>query len=175
MEENNTIESRVADTILQSLKEIKIGNVTYEVAPPSAATIILASKYISQLPQIKLNKDNILNDTLFVAKDCGVLGDILAVLILGAKNLTEKKTVVKTKLFGLIKEKEEVEIDKKTELAKRILFDLQPIDIGNAISGILQGMQLAFFFGIITSLIEINLLKPTKNVTTAFGQSLQGQ
>lgn len=161
-----TIESRTAETILQRANTIKIGDELYEVVAPSTATLILASDAISQLPDVKLDPENMVLECLYVAKESAILGDILAILILGAKGL--KKKVIKKRFFGLIKE--EVEVDYRAQLSKKILEDLTPQQVNELITTALSGMQLAFFFATITSLIEVNILRKTKSETIASGQ-----
>lgn len=51
--EKDNIEGLVSDTILQKPYSIQIGQETYEVAPPSIATLILASELISQIYKVK--------------------------------------------------------------------------------------------------------------------------
>ena len=98
-----TIEQRVGEAVLQKAKEVVIGDRTFTVAPPSTATLLLVSEGISLLPQVSLNKDKIVEEVLFVAKDCRVLGDIVATLILGSKHLTETVSVEKKRFLGLFK------------------------------------------------------------------------
>lgn len=176
-----TIESKVANTLLQSPTIERIGGKTYQVAPPSVATLILISEAISFMPAIKLNSENVINEVLSIAKDCRPLGEIIAIMILGAKGVTETKRVMcpveKRFLFGLIKYKREKEqeviIDRKTELAKTLMEDLSPSELHNLAARLLSRLELSDFFGLTTFLTEINLLRPTKvvmNETTAFGQ-----
>lgn len=102
------------------------------------------------------------------AKDFKQLGDIVAVLILGAKGLTETVTrkVVKKRFFGLIKsEKEEIiTIDRKAELSKLVLDNIRPSVMLNIIIRRLNDLEIGDFFGITTSLAEANILSPTKEV-----------
>lgn len=177
------IEQKVAETILQKQQEITIGGETYQVAPPTTATLILASEYISQLPAIKLDSNNILIETLYIAKDCHVLGDIVAILILGKKGLREERTInsdkeiVKTKMFGLVTTKEIIKVEEKIIinhqeiLAQKLLDEIPPHELNNLMAVLLRKMQISDFFGLTTSLIEINLLRQTREVvTTQFGQ-----
>ena len=175
-----TIEEKVAETILQKAGEVTIGGKTYKVAPPSTATLILASEAVSRLPKINLDPEKVVEESLSVARECRPLGDIAAILILGAKNLTEtvkaRQMVEKRRLWGLVKWKEEVEvervIDRKAELAKQILEDLSPRALNLLVAQLLQKMELGDFFGLTTFLTEINLMRPTKveTKTTASGQ-----
>uniref|UniRef100_UPI002731DDA9 hypothetical protein n=1 Tax=uncultured Muribaculum sp. TaxID=1918613 RepID=UPI002731DDA9 len=112
--ENNftTIESKVAAAILErKVGSIEIEGVTYEIAPPSLATLILVSETISTLPTFdKLDKSQWLDIVAHYAKDYKPLGDIAAILILGAKNLTEKRELIieKRRFFGLLKRRVKV-------------------------------------------------------------------
>lgn len=112
--EQTTIESRVASAILErSVGNIKIEGITYDIASPSIATLIVVSELIASLPIVeKVEKTEIVNSVLHHARFFRPLGDIAAVLILGAKNLTEERTIVQEKryLFGLIKRKKETKI-----------------------------------------------------------------
>lgn len=174
-----TTEQKVAQTVLQLPEDIQIGDKTYLFYPPSTATLILASEAISQLPKIKLDENNLVNESLYAAKDCRKLGEIIAILLLGAKHLTEKvttQTKQEKRLFrGLIRYSKTINVetivDRKSELAEQLLQDLTPRQLHNLTAQLLQRMQLADFFGLTTFLIEINLLRETKvEETTAFGQ-----
>jgi len=163
-----SIESKAAQTILQLPNKVKIGNKIYKVAPPCAATIILASEKISQLPAIKLDPSDILLQTLAIAKDCRPIGEAIAILILGAKNLSSEKEIIKKKFFGLKKERIKITIDNVANLSKEILENVEPRDLSKGLAELFSMSQIAFFFATITSLTEINLLRKTK--MTASGQ-----
>lgn len=167
----DTVESITAQAVLQQSEEIAIGGKTYQVAPPTVATLILVSELISLMPEVKSDTEEILTESLYVAKDCRVVGDILATLILGAKRLTETTKVVGTRLLGLVKDESEVVVNKKEILAKAILEELSPKQVNQITSRLLSKMEVAFFFAISTSLSGINLLRQTKQTkTTASGQ-----
>lgn len=173
-EQQQTIEQRVGATLLQQPRQIEVAGKTYSVAPPTIATLILASEAISLLPQERLDDQHIVEETLRIAKDCRVLGDILAILILGAKGLTEERTTEERTLFGLRRRRTTRTIDRKRELADELLEALAPRDLWRLISELLRDMQLGDFFGATTSLLEVNLTKATRGVateTTARGQS----
>lgn len=164
--EKKYIEQQAAGTILQKAIEIQIGNQVYEAAPASTATLILVSELVAQLPAIQLAEDNVMIETLSVAQDCRVLGDILAVLILGAKGLKETREVIEPKLFGLWSKKNIVVIDKQAELADILLKELSPRNLNSLFIELLKSMEIADFFGLITSLLEVNLLRQTREVGT---------
>ncbi len=158
------IESKVADTILQRGQEVVIGDKTYQVAPPSTATLILVSELVAQMPNIRLDADQVMAESLKVAKDCKVIGNIIAVLILGAKALKQKKSKTWFSWFNRKK------ANKQSELAEEILNNITPIELNGLVQKLLGAMEISFFFGISTFLIGINLTKETKTEMTAFGQ-----
>lgn len=168
--ETEKIEQQVAGTILQKTIKVNVGDMVYEAAPASTATLILVSGLASQLPTVQLSEENVLVETLSIAQDCRVLGDILAVLILGAKGLKETREVIEPKLFGLWSKKKTVVIDKQAELADILLKELSPRSLNSLLVELLTSMEIADFFGLITSLLEVNLLRQTREVgTTASG------
>lgn len=169
------IENKVSDTILQRPYRIDIGGEPYEVAPPSIATLVIVSGLIAQLPQIEMDKKNVMMESLRIAKDCEIIGDIVATLILGAENLIEEREIVQKRCLGIIREKVKVTIDNQHILSKKILRRLTPHQVNKITLDILNRMEIGDFFGLTASLIEVNLTKPTKQVgiaeTTASGQS----
>lgn len=175
-----TLEEKTANTILQKSREVRIGDKTYTAAQPSTATLILVSEAVSHLPKVKLNDKDIASECLSIAKDCRLLGDIAAILILGARHITETvrtpHTDEKRLFWGLIRYKQTVireqTIDRKGALAKEILEELSPLELHSLIGNLLSGMDLADFFALTTFLTEINLLRQTKveTGTTASGQ-----
>lgn len=168
----DNIEKQVAEAILQKTREIRIGQDIYQVAPPTTMTLIMASELISTLPKWKLDNEKILSESLCIAKDCRFLGDILAILILGAKGARGTKEVVRKRFFGLIKEKMTVEVDHIAPLSEKLLGELSPAELNEIMAELFRMMQIADFFGLTTSLLEINLLRRTREVgeTTASGR-----
>lgn len=170
MEKINNIEQQAADVILQKRISVRIGDNVYQAAPASTATLILVSELVAKLPAIRLDDSNVLIEALRIAKDCRVLGDIVAVLILGAKGLKEERIVVKKKIFGLYEKQRMIVIDKQAELADKILKDLSPSALSKLTINLLSSMEVGDFFGLTTSLLEVNLLRKTREVeTTASG------
>ena len=176
-----TIESKTAKTILQRPEDITVGDKIYKAAPPSAATLILVSEAVARMPKVQLDAERIVDEVLSIGKDCRPMGEIVAILILGAKGLIETRKIVKTiekrRFWGLVKETEQVEgeetIDHKSELTKSLLEDITPRELHNMAARLLQRSQVADFFGLTTFLTEINLLRQTREVeteTTASGQ-----
>lgn len=175
-----TLEQKTAQAILQQPTEVVIRDKKYIIAPPSIATLILVSEAVSLLPAVRLDTEKIVEEVLSTAKHCRPIGDILATLILGAKNLTEtverEQEEKHSLLFGFVRwtsrKKVTVTVDRKAELAKSLLEDLSPQEIYSLFVQALANMQIQDFFGLTTFLTETNLLRPTKVVTeaTAFGQ-----
>lgn len=177
--EQQTIESKVAQTILQQTEQLEIGDKTYTIAPPSVATLILASEVVSHLPRTHLDEERVVEETLSIAKDCQELGDLVAIMILGAKHINDKverrETQRKRHLWGLFYTAKTVTITEtaKEALSRELLENVTPRDLHNAVAKIIYKMQIGDFFGLTTFLTEINLMRPTKVVTepTASGQS----
>lgn len=177
-----TLEQKVANTILQKATKIKIGDKEYTAAPPSVATLILVSEAVSHLPQFDLDGEKIASSVLQTAKDCRLFGDIAAILLLGARNITEvvteRQTRTKRRLWGLWNQKQTVsvtrEVNRVTELSKELLETLSPSELQTVIASILSQMELGDFFALTTFLTEVNLMKQTKakveTETTASGQ-----
>ena len=166
--EYTTIESRVAATILErTVSTLEIDGVTYNIAPPTIGTLILASEIVYFFPQIDtVDDEQRIFMALFKAKDFKMLSDLAAVLILGSKRLTEERevTVEKRHLFGLIKRKHRVKqtVDLRAELAKKILDNVRPSVLFEVIVKRLRDNEIMTFFAITTSLNAANILKPTK-------------
>lgn len=179
MNDYTTVESRVAATILErSTGTIEIDGTTYEIAPPSMATLILVSEIISTFPIVeKVDDKDRIYSALHYAKDFKQLGDMAAVLILGAKNLTERREriIEKRRFFGLFKRRKKIveTVDRRAELASAILLNVRPKLLYDVIIERLKQNEITTFFAITTSLNAANILKPTKeevvNSTTASG------
>ena len=167
--EKTTLESHVASAVLErKVGSIVIDGKTYEIAPPTLATLILISELVSTLPVVERVPNNqIVNSVLHYAKDYRKLGDICAVLILGAKNLTQEIEETHTRrILGLFKRRYTTKqtIDHKAELSRLITENMRPSVVFNVIVKRLQDMEVGSFFSITTSLSEANILKPTKEV-----------
>lgn len=156
----DTIESRVADTVLQKPRTIVAGDQSFQVAPPTIATLIEVSGLISQLPEIDANAEGIMLEALRNAKHCRGLGDIAATLVCGASRHTNFP-------------RQWLHRRRRRKMASRML-QLSPSALHSLIIEILSNMEIAPFFGLTVSLSAINMTKPKKEtVTTASGQSLQ--
>ncbi len=176
-----SIESKVANTILQQATKIKVGDKEYKAAPPSVATLILVSEAVSHLPNFVFDEEKVASTSLAIAKDCRILGDIAAILLLGARNITEivteQQTRTKRRLWGLWNHKQTItvtrEVNRMKELSKELLETLSASELHAAVATMLSQMELGDFFALTTFLTDVNLMKQTKveNETTASGQS----
>lgn len=171
-----TIEQRAASTILGKPFVVSAGGKDYNVAPPTLATLIEVSALVSELPdEAPTISDKIVQECLRTAKHWRILGDITALLILGAERPDHgaKRLIsgFKNGLFRIVGRKSERET-----LAEDIVSFNSPNEILYIISKILGTLQLNDFFALTTFLKETNVLAPmkvaekTENKTTAFGQ-----
>lgn len=160
----NTIEKQVSDAVLQEPTKITLGDKVYTVARPSAGTIIEVSKYISTLPIAPFieSENEVLSYVLAYAKDCEAIGDIAAILILGRKGLIVTRERVTKRFFGLYKKVETFEVNQQKELAQELLDGCTNEELLTLISQTLEMQHIAFFFSVITSLNEANILRRTK-------------
>lgn len=154
-----TAEEKVAQAALQEASKIKIGGRTFKAHPPAIATLIKVSACVSQLPQMDIDKNDPIGETLRVAKDCGVLSDLAATMILGARG--------RFPIFDAL-----VSIPYRIRYAFLRWFvenKVTPAELQQSVVELLVNrMQTAFFLSTITSLAEINTTKPTR--TTPPGQ-----
>lgn len=154
-----TLESKTSEAILETPKQVTIGGKVYEVAPPTMATLIEVSKYISSLPEINIeNEDKIIHEALANASECEYLGDLAAILILGKKKI--KPYEVKSRKYGIIPQKKTVY--PQQELSTEILDELSPKNIFTLILSILNDMEVGFFLQTTIFLRDVNLLRKTK-------------
>lgn len=167
------IEQQAADTLLQQPQRIKIANKEYIAAPPTLATLAMVSSEITRLPKQKLNQNNIVTECLSNARYYLPIANIIAILILGAKEYNRQHEHFKL-LDRLMHKKSKREI-----LIEQIKNTLTPKQLNDILAQLLQGMELSDFFAISTFLTEVNILKATKvekkkkkkTKATALGQS----
>lgn len=164
------VEKKVSETILQKDKVVEILGESYTVAPPSSATLILASEELADAPDIPKTEDSeeVLKWVLGNARHCKFLGAFVAVLILGAKRLRTPEYRTERRFFGLVKKS--VRVDLKKELAEKILLNYTSKELYELTLDLLGRMEVGSFFGITTFLLEVNLTKARKVVTTQSGQ-----
>ena len=169
MEQNNTIESRVASAILErSTASIEIDGRKYDIAPPTLATLILVSEIVASLPIVEKTENNEMRtySVLHHAKNYKALGDIAAVLILGAKECDKPAEPEQPRGWfkRLFHKKHKSTTTRRRELAGKILENVRPSVLFECIIKRLQDNEVGIFFLITTSLSEANILKPTREV-----------
>ncbi|OFY44009.1 MAG: hypothetical protein A2X18_07730 [Bacteroidetes bacterium GWF2_40_14] len=175
----NSIESKIVKAVLQGKTVLTICGEKYEVATPLVATIMKVSELIAEMPVIdsSLENEEAKMEVLRKARECSVLGEICAVMMLGYKENYVDTVVIRPekRLFGVVINKPKVqEIDRLKELSDKLLTKIGPRDLSMLMRGLLDDMEIEAFFGLTTSLSDINLVKKTvevvKNKTTASGQ-----
>ena len=164
MANNKKVEEQVKDTVLGNKIKVQVGSKTYEVAPPTIATLILASEAVSRIPKFTLDSEKLVQECFYIARYTRFLGNIAAILILGAQR-SELRTIpsqtgLKSRLSALFSRRRR----QKDALADEILLNLSPKAMFQVISQILSTLELSDFFGLTTFLTEVNLLHQTKKV-----------
>lgn len=154
------IERSVADAILAKEKEVTICGRKYKVAPPTPATLIMASAYVAELPTMSMS-ENILAEVLTKAKDAQAIGKVLATLIMGAKLINQHRKIRR----GLFRKQDEFEW-----LSNYLLENYTIKEITNMLTQRLAQMEIGDFFGLTTSLSAVSITKRTKEVETASGE-----
>ena len=169
-----TAEAKVADAILQEPIVVTIDGTRYEVAQPTIATLIKASKYIS------VEATDVLSEVLRNAKDCKIIGKIVATLILGARRLSENRIVSHTRYVVKAKKrhwwqlrktaddictvKETITLREVDWLASVVSERMTIVELRDLLITLLGSMQVADFFGITISLSATSLTKPNEEM-----------
>ena len=153
----DTLERKVAGTVLQEKQTITIGNRKYKVAQPTAATLILMSVEVAELPRsMRLdNGEDFFNITIRDAKDCKALGRILATIMVGAR-----PTLI-GQLFSRLRIK---------ALGWKLLARHSSRQLNETYPKLINNLQVADFFALTAFLSGQNITKATKAETTASGQ-----
>ena len=161
-----TVEQKVAAAILEkSVGSIEIDGDVYEVAPPSIATLVLVSELVSKFPVVEnVPRDKAVYSVLHNAKYFKPLGEVAAVLIIGAKGLMGGGSRWWERLLGVFGYKgcAARAAARKEALALAILENVRPTVLFDLVVRRLEDMEVGSFFAITTSLSEANMLKPTR-------------
>lgn len=148
------VQAKVSKTILQQVTEVRLGGKAYRVAPPTVGTLIMVSEIISQLPQEReIRKGREKQDILAGAKDFGLLPEIIAVLVLGAKEINYNG---RNMLIAKMRRR------RYEKLVGKIRDSASPEEIASVTAPMLDSLQLKDFFVVTTFLQGINLTEPTK-------------
>lgn len=141
-----TTERKLADTINQMAKQIKVGTREYERKPANLATIYELSALISEGAEID-KEGNIVYEVFKKAKENRNMPQILATMI-----LTVPRPEYRTKEY-----KNELK-----DLTEYILYDVTPSEWANIFSDAMSGLEVGPFGEIMRFLSEFRITKPTK-------------
>lgn len=152
------IEQKVERTILQEPIDLEVAGLKFDVPPITFATMIMFSSVVSEIkiPNYDLGEDNE-NLWKVAIKEAGkaeVIADALAVLILGAKRIKREEwweRYIPNRMTRI-------------KLRNRLLEECGPTETLLALMQLIPEMHLGDFFGLTTSLAEINILKPKEEV-----------
>ena len=147
----NSIESQSADVVFNRRMVVTVGERTFTLPRPTMATLIAASEVIAELPNRQLDPEKIVTESMAVATSCEPIGRIAAILLLGARK-GKSSSVLKEALWRA----------RTRRYGRELLRSLTPDEMKDLIIGILNGAKVGDFFGLTTSLIEVNLLRRTK-------------
>lgn len=171
------VEERVAETMLETKREVTIGGRTYEVAPPSFATLIAVSGLVSRVDFEELERDagregaSVTALAIHYAPYGMIIGSIIATLVLGVRRASRRLRWYE-KAWMWLRGKGRYISDEVTtkgsreeaELIQTLLTDVTPSEMAELLTTLLEGMELGAFFGLTTFLRELNVAKPTREV-----------
>lgn len=171
------MEQRVSETILEQHKEITLNGESYQIAPPTFATLILFSGFVSQLPKEELNTENAIPSLLAQSDKFPFICKAIASIILGAKdfNKEEKSVHQKRKFWRFFLPKTQTKRQTKGEILTEKILHSDISEIMQVFFNLLSFMKLQDFFQLTTSLIEMNLTKPTKTAEVVKETIARGQ
>ena len=165
----DTIERKVANTILQQPKKLKIGDKEYRLSKMTFSTIIEMSASVSELPQdISETKENPIVASLRFGRFYGSAPSVLAVAMVSSMWMLLGR-------FGHFVYR--VKVRRKT---RRLSVMHTSSELNDAAQKLMADTELAHFFALTTFLAGINMTKATKvetetetptTETTASGRS----
>lgn len=166
-----TVESKVANELLQRDEEIVIGGKTYMVAPPTLGTLVDASEEYSKIPHINVSKENLVTDVLREARKARNIARPVAVMILGAERVEKSRRCNHTGFFGKLFRRKKTDIVE--DLAHELLLNTRTPELTEAMAKLVMRQDVSDFFALTTFLATINVTSPTKEVETKTTQSGQ--
>lgn len=170
-----TLERGVADAILEREAEVvEIAGEQFPIAPPTVATLIMVSELVAEMPMVNKETDNALVEVLATARDMAVVGQVMAVLTLGAKRVKEcrERVMSRRRRWSWRRMRMEVEERRVPEvewLGARLLEEMSSKEMLEVVSKRLVMLGVADFFAVTTSLSEANQLRRTRGVETQSG------
>lgn len=154
-----TVEQQTADAILQRAESYTLGGHRYTAPVPTLATLIEVSALVSTLPRINDKADNIMHESLRIAKDSRGLARVVATLLVGMRG-SHKGMIHRWHSRRRIR-----------KATTRLLDDTSIAELRETAILLLTRMQVGDFFGLIAFLSETNLTKATNATeTTPSGQ-----
>lgn len=159
------VEKLIADTVNGNPIKVKFRDKEMEIPRPTLGTLIEASKHIAELPEFEIKNDIqfAVQQTLSIAQNCGKIAEIMAILMLGKKNMYDE-----IRIFGRT-----IRIRDNVKRLAAEVENLTSQEIADILVAILSSMDCGFFLSTIISLNGINMLKKTTKETTASGQPQQ--
>lgn len=155
------MEQEVSKTILQQPETIVIGKETYQVAPPTFATLIMFSGFVAQLPKEELSTETPIASLLAQGENLENICKALSCIIIGAKDFYTEEVEKKNRFFSFFQKKNKTPKTKGEQLYEKLLHT-DVGEISKIFYRLLSLMQLKDFFQLTTSLIQMNIIKPTK-------------
>ncbi len=154
---NNTVKS-IAEALTQEGKEIVVNGKVYIYQPPTIATLAMVSKELDNIQEVNLSTQNLVFETLAIGESFLSIANAVATMLLGAKGINKR-------VLGF-------PIGKYTfnKLSKSISETIPPSEVLKLLMKLLEGLQIADFFILITSLNEVAVIRRTKKEMTASGQ-----
>lgn len=153
------VEEKIAATILEDPVEITVGGKQYKAARPTLGTLIEVSRQIAgHLPDIPplQNDMDALQYTLAYAAECGVIGRVVAVLILGRRGIRKAR-----RFLGIT-----IRRDNVGTLARALEEEYSNRDLSRFLRELLSAEEIAFFLDIITTLHGANMLRRTRQTVS---------
>lgn len=150
-----TTETKTADALLQRTQPITLGDKTYDVAPPTLATLILVSEELSLLPQELFAQDpdeDVTIAALRSARHATGLARAIALLILGAPAPFPTLPQRLARLFR----------PRPTDrLARQIAAQHSPRELALAFVQLTQRLEVGDFFALTAFLSALRITAPT--------------
>jgi len=165
----SNIENKTANAILEKEVVVTLAGKNYYTKRPTLATLIEVSRLLAEIPNIEIFDINSIDEEkiisankkgLFYSKDCGIVGLILATLILGY-NKRGKGFLSKIEASNYEK--------KRLQLAFKLMNSCTVKELISEFQKLLLGLDAANFFVFIASLSAINLMSEAMT-TTPSGQ-----
>lgn len=145
-----TVERKLADTILEKEFIIKVGNREYNFRIPTLATMFEISALISEGSGIKIDlEEDVLNQVLLKSKDCKNLPKIMATMIMGVRHPDERDKKYKKEF---------------NDLTDYILYNITPTEWFDIFEKCLAKTEVGPFARVMHFLSENRITKSTKTI-----------